>query len=50
MQMVEFQRFDKIKYFYNQILKKDVSEEKIINLSNKFASIIKEKIFLTKIF
>ena len=38
-------RFDKIKYFYNQILKKDVSEEKIINLSNKFASIIKEKIF-----
>ena len=37
-------RFDKIKYFYNQILKKDVSEEKI-NLSNKFASIIKEKIF-----
>lgn len=38
-------RFDKIKYFYNKILNKDISEEKMLNLSDKFASIINKKIF-----
>jgi len=38
-------RFDKIKYFYNQILNKEISESKILSLAGKFASIIEAKIF-----
>lgn len=38
-------RFDKIKYFYNQILNKDISEDKIFKLADTFAGIIKKKIF-----
>lgn len=38
-------RFDKIKYFYNRVLKKNISEKEIINLANKFATIIKVRLF-----
>ena len=38
-------RFDKIKYFYNQILKKDISKKKINKLANIFSEITKDKIF-----
>lgn len=38
-------RFDKIKYFYNQILKEDISKKEIDNLANIFSEIIKDKIF-----
>lgn len=38
-------RFDKIKYFYKQILKKDISQKEINILSDAFSDIIKDKIF-----
>ncbi len=38
-------RFDKIKYFYNTILNETISEEKIISLSDEFATIIAKKLF-----
>tara|TARA_E500000178_G_C16880659_1_gene688816 strand:- start:466 stop:1083 length:618 start_codon:yes stop_codon:yes gene_type:complete len=38
-------RFDKIKYFYNQVLKEEISEEKVIKLANTFSNIIKSKIY-----
>jgi len=38
-------RFDKIRYFYNQILKQEILEEEIISLANKFAKIIENKLF-----
>jgi phosphoglycolate phosphatase-like HAD superfamily hydrolase len=37
-------RFEKIKYFYKNILSQDISEEKIITLADKFAEIIKLKL------
>ena len=37
-------RFDKIKYFYNEVLKEDVSDEKVQHLADKFASIIEKKL------
>ena len=38
-------RFEKIRYFYNAILKKQVSENKINSLAGKFSKIIQSKIF-----
>jgi phosphoglycolate phosphatase-like HAD superfamily hydrolase len=38
-------RFEKIKYFYNQILNKDISENEIIRLAGVFSNIIEKKIF-----
>ena len=38
-------RFDKIRYFYNDILKQDISEDKIIQLADKFANIIEKKLY-----
>lgn len=38
-------RFDKIKYFYNQILNKEISENNVLKLAEDFSSIIKDKIF-----
>lgn len=38
-------RFEKIKYFYNEILKKDIFEEENLRLADMFANIIKKKIF-----
>jgi phosphoglycolate phosphatase-like HAD superfamily hydrolase len=38
-------RFDKIRYFYNNILKQEISEEEVISLSNKFAAIIEKRLF-----
>jgi len=37
-------RFEKIKYFYTDILKKNISEEEILKLADKFAKIIKNKL------
>ena len=42
-------RFDKIKYFYEKILKKNITKKKIFNLSDKFAHIINKRIFNKKI-
>lgn len=38
-------RFDKIRYFYNEILKQEISEDDVISLANKFAKIIEKKLF-----
>ncbi len=38
-------RFEKIKYFYQNILNKEISNDEIISLSNKFSDIIKNKLF-----
>ena len=38
-------RFEKIRYFYEEILNEQISEENILNLANIFANIIKKKIF-----
>lgn len=38
-------RFDKIKYFYEKILKKTIIQEDINLLANKFASIIEEGLY-----
>jgi len=38
-------RFDKIRYFYDEILKQDISKDGIISLANKFAIIINKKLF-----
>jgi len=41
-------RFEKIRYFYEEILNEQISEENILNLANIFANIIKKKIFNKK--
>lgn len=38
-------RFEKIRYFYNQILKQNISQNEINKLANLFADIIKDKIY-----
>lgn len=38
-------RFDKIRFFYNQILKESISDKKIFKLADKFANIIEKKIY-----
>ncbi|NVJ54149.1 MAG: HAD family hydrolase [Campylobacteraceae bacterium] len=37
-------RFHKIRYFYNELLKKDISEERIEEYANKFSEIMKEQL------
>jgi len=38
-------RFEKIKYFYRNILNKEISNDEIISLSEEFSLIIKNKLF-----
>ncbi len=38
-------RFDKIKYFYNEILGKEISEDVVLCLANDFAKIIRSKLY-----
>jgi phosphoglycolate phosphatase-like HAD superfamily hydrolase len=38
-------RFEKIRYFYNEILNETITEEEILNLANKFAVIIEQNIY-----
>jgi len=38
-------RFDKIRYFYNTILKKEISEDEVLILADKFATIIENRLF-----
>jgi len=38
-------RFDKIRYFYNELLKQDISDDEVISLANQFAEIIEKKLF-----
>jgi HAD superfamily hydrolase (TIGR01549 family) len=38
-------RFEKIKYFFNEILKKDITENEIQILAEKFAEIIEKKLY-----
>jgi len=38
-------RFDKIRYFYNEILKEEILEEQIVNLAKKFAKIIEKNLY-----
>ena len=37
-------RFDKIRYFYSDIIKEDISEEEVLKLADRFAKIIKRKL------
>lgn len=37
-------RFDKIRYFYENIIRKEISEEEIVSLSEKFGNIITKKL------
>ena len=37
-------RFEKIRYFYNKVLNKDILEKDILILADKFANIIKKKL------
>ncbi len=39
-------RFDKIRYFYNNILKVEIDEDEVKRLSDKFAKIIQKRLFL----
>jgi len=38
-------RFDKIRYFYEVLLKQPISDEKVIRLADDFAKIIEKKLF-----
>lgn len=38
-------RFEKIRYFYREVINKSISEEEIVQLADKFADIISEKIY-----
>lgn len=38
-------RFDKIKYFYNEILNQEISNKKVLKLANMFSCIMKKKLF-----
>ncbi|PHS55789.1 MAG: haloacid dehalogenase [Sulfurimonas sp.] len=38
-------RFEKIKYFYNEILNQNISEEEVLKLANKFAKIIARRLY-----
>jgi len=38
-------RFEKIKYFFNTILKQFISEDEVLKLAENFASIIEKKLF-----
>ena len=39
-------RFDKIRYFYNNILKEDIDDDEVKRLADKFSKIIKKRLFL----
>jgi len=41
-------RFHKIKYFYNELLQKDISEDKIQEYADKFTAIMKEQLINPK--
>ena len=38
-------RFEKIKYFYTEIIKKNINEDKVLKLAGRFANIIEKKIY-----
>lgn len=38
-------RFEKIKYFFNTILKQSISEDEVLKLAENFASIIEKKLY-----
>lgn len=38
-------RFEKIKYFFNEILQKDITEREVIKFADKFAEIINKNLF-----
>ena len=38
-------RFEKIKYFFNEILQKDITEKEVIEFADKFAEIINKNLF-----
>lgn len=38
-------RFEKIKYFFHQILQKNISENEVVELADAFATIIEKKLF-----
>jgi len=38
-------RFDKIRYFHNEIIKTNITEDEVIKLADKFAKIIESKLF-----
>lgn len=38
-------RFEKIRYFFNEILQKNITEAEINNLADKFAKIIEDRVF-----
>jgi phosphoglycolate phosphatase-like HAD superfamily hydrolase len=38
-------RFEKIKYFFNEILKQEISNDDVLNLADEFAKIITKNIF-----
>lgn len=38
-------RFEKIKYFYFNILKKDITEDEVLKLASRFAEIIENKLY-----
>ncbi len=39
-------RFDKIRYFYNDILKEDIRDDEVKRLADEFAKIIRNRLFL----
>ncbi|MCF6173876.1 MAG: hypothetical protein L3J44_08895 [Campylobacteraceae bacterium] len=38
-------RFDKIRYFYDEILKEEISEDEVLTLADRFAEIIEKKLY-----
>jgi len=38
-------RFDKIEYFFKNILKKDINSNEVLSLADQFSNIIKEKLY-----
>lgn len=41
-------RFHKIEYFYNNIIKKEITNDKVIDYANKFSNIMKEELIKDK--
>ena len=37
-------RYKKIKYFFNELLKKDISDDEVLNYANKYSNITKEEL------
>ena len=38
-------RFDKIRYFYKEVLQEEITEDEVLKLADKFAKIIKSKLY-----